>query len=68
MVQQYSCTLEAQSDVVVSTLVGGRIKTIYASEGEQLSEGSLVLSLDAEQANVENHWLLLVLRTQSHAR
>ena len=53
MVQKYSCTLEAQSDVVVSTLVGGRIKTIYASEGEQLSEGSLVLSLDAEQASAQ---------------
>lgn len=53
IIQQYSCTLEAQADVVVSTLISGRIQTIHAIEGEVLSQGSLVLSLDSEQASAQ---------------
>ena len=53
LTQSYSCTLEAQADVVVSTLISGRVKTIHAKEGEFLSAGSLVFSLDAAQANAQ---------------
>lgn len=53
LTQSYSCTLKAQSDVVVSTLIGGRVKNIHAKVGEHLSPQSLVLSLDAAQASAQ---------------